>query len=112
MPLAPALTAQPGDDAADARSRVAADPFGHLLLVDALDHPIGWLDPRKLPTSGTLETSMAVPMSPLLEPETTLKDALSMLLDADVQAGIAVDPEGRVLGLLTVDTIAGLLNRR
>ena len=112
VPLAGALTARPGDDAADARSRVAADPFGHLLLVDALDHPIGWLDPRKLPTLGTLEASMAVPMSPLLEPETTLKDALSMLLDADVQAGIAVDAEGRVLGLLTVEVITGLLNRR
>ena len=111
VPLAPALTARAGDDTADARSRVAADPFGHLLLVDTDDRPIGWLDPRQLPVSGTFEASMAVPMSPLLEPETTLKDALSMLLDADVQAGIAVDAEGRVLGLLTVDVIAGLLNR-
>ncbi len=112
VPLASALTARPGDDAADARSRVATDPFGHLLLVDALDRPIGWLDPRELPISGPLEASMAVPMSPLLDPETTLKDALSMLLDEDVQAGIAVDAEGRVLGLLTVEVIAGLLSRR
>jgi hypothetical protein len=33
---------------------------------------------------------MAIPMSPLLDRRTTLKDALSMLLDAAVQAGIAV----------------------
>ena len=38
-------------------------------------------------------------MSPLLSPETTLKDALSMMLDADVHAGIVVDRAGRVSGL-------------
>ena len=35
-------------------------------------------------------------MSPLFEPRTTLKDALSMMLDADVQAGIVVDDAGAV----------------
>ena len=48
-------------------------------------------------------------MSPLLERETTLKDALSMMLDADVQAGIVVDAQGRVQGLLTVDAIGEVL---
>jgi hypothetical protein len=49
---------------------------------------------------------MANPMSPLLNRRTTLKDALSLLLDADVQAGIVVDRTGAVQGLLTVDQIA------
>jgi CBS domain containing-hemolysin-like protein len=48
---------------------------------------------------------MASSMSPLLSPHTTLKDALSMLLGADVQAGIVVDHQGAVVGLLTVDMI-------
>ena len=112
VPLTPALTARPGDDAAEARRGAAAEASRYLLLVDADTRPIGWLDPAGLPATGALEASMAVPMSPLLEPETTLKDALSMLLDADVQAGIAVDAQGRVLGLLTVDMIAALLTRR
>ena len=37
---------------------------------------------------------------------TTLKDALSMMLDADVQTGIVVDRTGAVQGLLTVEAIA------
>jgi len=49
---------------------------------------------------------MAVPASPLLDPESTLKDALSMLLDADVQAGLVVDRHGAFSGLVTADLIA------
>ncbi len=45
-------------------------------------------------------------MSPLLNRRATLKDALSLLLDADVQAGIVVDRTGAVLGIVTADTIA------
>jgi CBS domain-containing protein len=48
-------------------------------------------------------------MSPLLEPRTTLKDALSMLLGADVQAGIVVDGGGRVQGIVTLDAIVAEL---
>jgi osmoprotectant transport system ATP-binding protein len=49
------------------------------------------------------------PGQPMLEPHTTLKDALSMMLDADVSAGVVVDRDGRVLGLLTYDAIAAAL---
>jgi predicted transcriptional regulator len=49
---------------------------------------------------------MANPSSPILNKRTTLKDALSMMLDADVQTGIVVDRTGAVQGLLSVDTIA------
>jgi CBS domain-containing protein len=45
----------------------------------------------------------------MLEPHTTLKDALSMMLDADVSAGVVTDHEGRVMGLLTYDAIAAAL---
>jgi CBS domain-containing protein len=49
---------------------------------------------------------MSESMSPLLDRRTTLKDALSLLLDADVQVGIVVDRAGKVLGLVTADMIA------
>jgi CBS domain containing-hemolysin-like protein len=49
---------------------------------------------------------MANPVSPTLNRRTTLKDALSMMLDADVQTGIVVDRTGAVQGLLTVDAVA------
>ncbi len=49
---------------------------------------------------------MANPTSPPVNKRTTLKDALSMMLDADVQTGIVVDRNGAVQGLLTIDAVA------
>ena len=45
-------------------------------------------------------------MSPFFDRRTTLKDALSMLLDADVQAGVLIDRDGRLRGLVTVGMVA------
>jgi osmoprotectant transport system ATP-binding protein len=104
--LRPPVTAAPGDDAAEARRRAFADPFRYLLLVDSARRPIGWIDEYEVPTEGRLTEAMGRAMSPLLSRRTTLKDALSMLLDADVQAGIVVDRAGAVLGLVTADMIA------
>ena len=100
------VTAAIGDDAGDARRRTKADPFGYLLLLDTSGRPIGWIGEDDIPTTGVLGESMAIPMSPFLNRRTTLKDALSMLLDADVQAGIVIDRAERVIGLLTVDMVA------
>ena len=109
LQLRAATVAQPGDPVDEARRRAAADDFRYLLLVDAKRRPIGWVGDREIPSDGRLSEAMAASMSPLLSPRTTLKDALSMLLGADVQAGIVVDHEGAVLGLLTVDMITARL---
>jgi osmoprotectant transport system ATP-binding protein len=102
----PVVSARVGDDCAEARRRAKEAPFPYLLLIDATDRPIGWVEREAIPTDGRLTESMAIPMSPLLDRRTTLKDALSLLLDANVQAGIVVDRGGRVEGLVTVDMIA------
>lgn len=52
---------------------------------------------------------VAQPGQPTLAPQTTLKDALSMMLDSDVSVGVVVDGQGRVIGLLTYDKIAAAL---
>jgi len=109
LPLIRAVTARPGDDAADARRRALADPFPHLLLVDAAGRPIGWVDRGRIPDEGPLDAGRANAMSPLFSPRTTAKEALAMLLDAGVQAGIVVDVAGAVVGLLTLDAIVELL---
>jgi osmoprotectant transport system ATP-binding protein len=107
-PILPVI-ARSGDDAADVRRRLAGDPFRYLLLVDAGDHPIGWVDGADLPPNGSIGPDLAIPMSPLLDRRTTLKDALSMLLGADVQAGIVVDRDDRVQGIVTLDVIVAEL---
>jgi len=106
LPPRPAITARPGDPAGPARARILADPFPYLLLIDDEDRPIGWFDQHTIPTEGTLLATSAIPMSPLLDRRTTLKDALSMLLDADVQAGVLVDRDGRLRGIVTVGMVA------
>jgi len=98
-------TASAGDDAAVVRARVAADPFPYLLLVDGGDRPLGWLDDRRIPASGHIAADGIEPAEPLLDRHTTLKDALSMLLEAGVQAGIVVNPDGAVAGIVTIETI-------
>jgi osmoprotectant transport system ATP-binding protein len=111
LELRPAITARLGDDAAEARRRTLADPFEYLLLVDAEDRPIGWVPERRIPTSGVLDDSMAASMSPLLDRRTTLKDALAMLIDAEVQAGIVVDRRGVLRGLVMAEDIVAAARR-
>ncbi len=105
LPLEPAVTVTPGDDTELARERVRSAPFPYLLVVDADRRPLGWLPADRIAAQGHIDPSLAISMSPLLDRETTLKDALSMMLDADVQTGIVVDRDGRVQGLLTVEAI-------
>ena len=106
VPLQPAVTARPGDAAADARRRALDDPQRYLLVIDGSNRPLGWVAHGDIPNEGQITDSMANPVSPVVNKRTTLKDALSMMLDADVQTGIVVDRNGAVQGLLTVDTIS------
>jgi osmoprotectant transport system ATP-binding protein len=112
LSLRPVTMARPGDDAADARRRAIAAPWEYLLLVDEADRPIGWIGQDGVPTSGRLEAGMVEVTSPLLDRRTTLKDALSMLLDDDVQAGLVVNREGRLTGMVTVNDIADWMRER
>ena len=105
LQLMPAVTASAGDDAAEACRRALADPFPYLLLLDTMRRPIGWVAPRDIPSSGTLSESLATAMSPFLSRRTTLKDALAMLVEAEVQAGIVVDGLGAAVGLVTAEMI-------
>jgi osmoprotectant transport system ATP-binding protein len=105
LELLPATTAKPGEDAAEVRRRVPADPTGYLLLVDEANRPIGWLGTRQIPESGQLTEDLATAMSPLFDRRTTLKDALAMLIEAEVQSGIVVDTKGAVLGLVNAGMI-------
>jgi osmoprotectant transport system ATP-binding protein len=105
LELQPAATARPGDDVEEARRRAAANPVPYLLLVDEAARPIGWIDDRRLSARESLRAEDAESESPLFERHTTLKDALSMLLEAGVQAGIVVNDKGAVEGLVTVEMI-------
>jgi len=106
IPLAAPVTARIGEPTADARKRVASVPHRYLLIVDDANRPQGWAAEDDLAGDGTVSAEMANPVSPLLNKRTTLKDALSMMLDAAVQTGVVVDRNQAVQGLLTVEAVA------
>jgi osmoprotectant transport system ATP-binding protein len=109
LQLARPVTARPGDDPGPLLDHLGDAPLPYLLLVDAADRPIGWVDPASVGPGRPLGVGDARASSPLLDRRTTLKDALSLLLDADVQAGLVVDRAGRLLGVVTVADVADRL---
>jgi osmoprotectant transport system ATP-binding protein len=109
LQLGPAVSARIGDDAGEAGSRVRADTFPYLLLLDEANRPVGWVDDDDIPASGRLAAALATVTSPLFDRRTTLKDALSMLLDDDVQAGVVVDRHGAFRGLVTAQQVMAFM---
>src|SRR5206468_5269702 len=94
---------------ADARRALGTSPASHALLVDHDERPIGWIRAQELDGDGSLNASLATPGASLIEPQTTLRDALSAMLASSVQLGVVVDDRERVLGLISVDQISNVL---
>jgi osmoprotectant transport system ATP-binding protein len=88
---------------------LSIDGGTYRLLLDGERRPIGWINTRRMAAGERATRGAADPSSPLLSYETTLHDALSMLLGLAVQTGVVVDAAGRYAGVVTVDTIAGVL---
>jgi osmoprotectant transport system ATP-binding protein len=109
LPLAPVVTAQVGSDGSIARRVAAEGTFEHILITEPGDRPAGWVHRDRL-TAGIVTADQVESTSPLLDRRTTLKDALSMLLDADVQAGLVTDRTGAVRGMVTVDAITAVMH--
>jgi osmoprotectant transport system ATP-binding protein len=103
--LAPVVV-RAGEERVDARRRLErVDELDFALLVDGDDRPLGWIDGGDLAGSGPIDAELATPGAPTVQPETTLRDALSALLASSVQLGVVVDERERVLGLVSVDAI-------
>ena len=111
LELEPVLTARMGEEAADVRRRATDAPFPYVLLVDFGGLPVGWIAADELPARGPVDAGRVTPLSPLLEPHTTLKEAAARMIDADVQVGIVVDRTGRPTGLATLESIGQHLRR-
>jgi len=84
---------------------------GYVLLVDDRDRPLGWIGRTQLAGDGTVDADSVASPAELLEPESTLRDALSALLLSSVQLGVVVDSDRRVLGLISVDDISEILRQ-
>jgi osmoprotectant transport system ATP-binding protein len=109
LPLGKLTTARAGDARGELRRRLEEDGADYALLLDASDRPIGWIGRRDLAREGSVTTDDATPGSPTLQPESTLRDALSAMLGSSVQLGVVVDEADRVLGVVSVDAISEIL---
>jgi osmoprotectant transport system ATP-binding protein len=106
LQIQPVVMARLGSDTVDAHRRAMADPFPYLLVVDERDRPLEWVTASALTEAGSIAATDGMPAVPVFDRHTTLKDALSMLLAGDVQAGIVVDDAGGVRGLVTTEMIS------
>jgi len=112
LPLQEAMVVHAGSTKADARRSLGTPPASHALLVDHDERPIGWVRAQDLGGEGSLDASLAMPGASLIEPQTTLRDALSAMLASSVQLGVVVDERDRVLGLISVDQISSVLQQQ
>jgi CBS domain containing-hemolysin-like protein len=78
-------------------------------VTDTDRRPIGWVSGRDLAGKGTVEAELAEPGSVLLQPESTLRDALSAMLASSVQLGVVVDEHDELLGVVSVGSISATL---
>jgi len=109
LPLLEPLVVRAGERRADVRRRLGEAQVDFALLVDEGDRPIGWIDRTDLAGDGTVAAAQATPGAPLISPETTVRDALSVMLGSSVMLGVVVDERERVLGLLSVDAISDVM---
>ena len=112
MAIRRVATVREGADTAAARQQLQEADFRYALLVDGDGRPIGWLDDKALHADEPLSRDLVSSESPVFTHRTTLRDALSQMLSASVLAGIVVNDEERVDGVITLDQIAATLREQ
>jgi osmoprotectant transport system ATP-binding protein len=103
--LHPVIVRAGEDRAAIRQGLEGVGDLDYALLVDDDQRPLGWIDRHDLAGSGPIDPGAATPGAPTVQPETTLRDALSAMLGSSVQLGVVVDERERVIGLVSVDAI-------
>jgi osmoprotectant transport system ATP-binding protein len=108
LPLAEVATATVGEPLAAVRARLPS-ASGWAVVIDEERRPLGWVGASDLADEGRVGPELAEPGSALLQPESTLRDALSAMLASSVQLGVVVDEHDELLGVVSVDAISATL---
>ncbi len=111
VPLGRPATVRTGDDAATAARVLDGAAAPYVLLLDAEGRPAGWLSRKELRRPGPVGPERAFSPEPLLDGESTLRDALSAMLGSAVQEGLVVDGRGRLLGSLSIEAVSSVLRQ-
>jgi osmoprotectant transport system ATP-binding protein len=111
--LLPAPIARVGETVRGARERLESEGLldsvqGAVLLADAEGRPLDWVRLENL-GDGVIPTPERPNVEPVIDHLTTLRDALSALFESQALFGVVVDETGRIAGLVSVTSIAGVL---
>ncbi len=92
----------------DALAQLHDSHFPYAVLLDDSRHPVAWVDERALNRSESLDTA-AARITVQLQPEDTLQDALSSMLQSSAGMSAVVDSRGNYLGTCTIESLASML---
>jgi osmoprotectant transport system ATP-binding protein len=98
-------TCRTGELTSEVRARLADADLDIPLLVDAGQHPVGWLSERAL-LGERVRDERRSRADPIVELDDILRDALSDLLAAESMYAPVVDARGRTVGVLSIQVIS------
>jgi osmoprotectant transport system ATP-binding protein len=90
----------------DARSTMAALGYDWVAVCDGADRLRGWIGAAELDGAETIGELTPRPFLSVVTADTTLKAALDGIVTSRTRVAMAVDDDGRYLGMLTVDDLA------
>ena len=99
-----------GEPVAEARAKVEASEVPYPLLVDEEGRPLGWLSERGL-AGDVVRSDLSSGPEPVIDVDDVLRDALSDLLSHETLYGPVIDPQGRVVGVLSIELLAHVIAR-
>ena len=79
------------------------------VLLDGEDRPLRWIDERSLNRTSQPIDRSGRPVTVDLQPEDTLQDALTVMLQSSVGMAVVTDRKGKYLGCCTIESLAKLI---
>jgi osmoprotectant transport system ATP-binding protein len=90
----------------DARATMAELGYDWVAVCDGDDHLRGWIGAADVDGAATVGELTPKPFLAVVTADTTLKAALDGIVTSRTRVAMAVDGDGRYLGMLTVDDLA------
>ncbi len=97
-----------GTNRSDALIALHESHFPYAVLLDDSDHPIAWVDERALNRSESLDRAGSS-ITVQIQPEDTLQDALSGMLQSAAGMSAVVNGRGKYLGTCSIESLASML---
>jgi osmoprotectant transport system ATP-binding protein len=99
-------TVKTGAERAEVLSALRASDKGAVLILDGRQRPVRWVTARDIERGDIPLEQAGLEPEAIVEPQSTLQDALNLMLDSSHGATVVVDGNGGYLGALDFATVA------